>query len=95
MLLVDGADTTPQLSQASTRKALHVHTFEPEATRGWVQCGVQQAKQGRFACTAWPNHRHTFPRLYFQGDIVDGYSAVREHFADMFQSVHEKHHLLD
>ena len=67
MLLVDRADASPQLSQASTGgvPGPRHRTRDP---RGRAQRSVQQAKQGGFAGSTGSNHGHTLTCLYVEGD---------------------------
>ena len=95
MLLVDRADASPQLSQASTRETFQVRGIEPEMPRSRAQRSVQQAKQGGFAGSTGSNHGHTLTCLYVEGDLINRHCSVRKHLADLFQSVHGRHHLFD
>ena len=88
MLLVDRADASPQLSQASTREAFQVCGIEPEMPRSRAQRSVQQAKQGGLASSTRSNHGHTLTCLDVEGDVINRHCSVRKHLADLFQSIH-------
>ena len=96
MLLVDGADPTPKLSQASTGEALQCQTHQTiDAQRSGAACAFNRRNKVVLPAPLGPITATRSPACNVQGDIINRHRAVSEHLADMFQPVHASHHLLD
>src|ERR671914_1340920 len=87
MLLIDGADLLPRLTQFLPVQALHFFPVDPQSPGGGPERQVQDAEQRGFAGAARPDQRYAFPSANGEVHAIERTLAPLEYFHHLVKTI--------